>query len=413
MKKYINGCTYCEEIINGLKTVMLKQTKDDNFLLSLYLPYGSTMYDYLIDDIRVKSGAAHFIEHRLFDSINGDVDYLCSKLGLINNAETSASYTLYYIYGPKKNFKFALKILFDMFFNIKRDEKKLKIEKDIIIAESKETYNNYIDVFERKVDKTLFKDTFFEYQVIGSTNDIKSMTYDDLIRYHEAFYDKNNATLIALGNFSFNELIDFINSYAFVKKQKHDVKYAPIPLRQKKHNLIKYANVLKSVYCYAFNVSNRIKEKHGKMIVRYFDFLDDILTSSNLIEKLKLEKIITNDISLNYVCNDDVLCIYFLGLEEKNMKKVIVEDILKQIKSNVLQNDLIAYQKSLIYDNLFYFDDLMRLNDSIVSILENRGNVYKEIIKPIDFCIDEFYEFIDDIMNNSVCSHMRLIRKEF
>lgn len=413
MRKRIYSSVYQNKVINGLKTYMIKQTVKDDCLIGLFLPFGANMKEYLIDGKEVKEGSAHFLEHRLFDSINGDVSSLCSYLGLYYNAETSVSYTFYYIYGPKKNILNALKILFDMFFYIKRDDKKLLVERNIILSEAKETCDNYLDRFERNVLKKTLKDTFFENSTIGSNKEIKSINYDDLILYHEAFYNKENAKFVALGNFEFKKIEDFINNYQFNTPKKHDIKYIDKVISYKSYKEYKKKNIPHDIFNLSFVLDNKINQKYGYKKFYLLNYLEDIMSCSPLIEKLKHEGIIKNDFTLTSIYSRSLFYISISGIKDcKNMKHILIDKIFKQIPNYIHKDDLISYQKGNKFETIFDFDNIYALLDCLISSFDNNQDPYLSFKEFNEFKINEFYEFINDMLNESVISYFTWSKKE-
>ncbi len=413
MRKRIFSSIYQDKTINGLKTYMIKQDISDNFVAGIFLPYGANMREYLIDGKMVKEGSAHFLEHRLFDSINGDVSSLCASLGLECNAETAITYTFYYIYGPKKSILKALQILFDMFFYIKRDDKKLLLERKIILSEAKETCDSYLDRFERNVIKKTLKKTFFENSIIGSNKEIKSINYDDLILYHEAFYQKENAKFVMLGNFNFARVEDFINNYQFNKQKKHEISFIKKIIEQKKYNEHKKKNIPNDIFNLSFVINNQINHKYGLNKMYLLNYLDDVINCSPLIEKLKKNGVLKYDLTITSFYSDSLFYLSFLGYkDDKNMKRIIINDILKQIPNYITDEDLISYQKGAKFETIFNYDNIFVLIDRIIEILDNKQDPYVTFTRYDQFKIEEFYNFINDILKNSIISYFTWDKKE-
>ncbi len=400
MRKKLYSSIYQEKKINSLQTYMFKQTLDDNFFIALFLPFGANIAQYILDGKEIKSGSAHFIEHRLFSSINGDVSLLCQNLGLSANAMTSSTFTEYYIYGPKKHLQEALQLLFDMFFYIKRDEKKLNTEKKIIISEGQEDLVTIRDNFEYKAMHKIFQKTYLENLVIGKKDDIKKATYDDLISYHEAFYHKDKAIFLAIGNFSFLNVEKFIKNYQFPLIKSHNLVLHKQSLKKLKKNIIFKTKFDEEFYYYSFSFKrNSLKEK--EKFTYYFDFLESIIASSSLMEKIKKTYSLSEDIYLDCQEGEDFFQISFQAKLENDMEDIILNKILKNIKKEIDESDLEAYFKGAQYDTIFNFDDVNHLNDIMINILDNKKEVYDNLTNFKYFTIQEFYDFIDKLINDT------------
>ena len=84
----------------------------------------------------------------------------------------------------------------------------LEREKDIVINEKRQRVDNqpyghtgYV------IDKNLYGDGHpYSWQVIGSMDDIKAATLDDVREFYDNYYGVNNATMVIAGDFNPEEI---------------------------------------------------------------------------------------------------------------------------------------------------------------------------------------------------------------
>ena len=142
MKKHYNERydeTYFEETLdNGLRVVIWYKPNFQNSQFLFATPYGALDFkqkDALGNVIEFPSGIAHFLEHKMFESKQGDVMELFSQLGANVNAFTSYNETVYYFSTTNKEVKQELNFLLDFVQSLEITEASVEKEKGIIIQE--------------------------------------------------------------------------------------------------------------------------------------------------------------------------------------------------------------------------------------------------------------------------------------
>ena len=130
---------------NGLKVIVHDDPSTDIVAVNLLYNVGSC------DESPEKTGFAHLFEHLMFEgSINiPSFDNPLQMVGGENNAFTSNDITNYYINLPKENIETAFWLESDRMLSLDFSEKKLEIQKNVVIEEYNQRYLNqpYGDVF--------------------------------------------------------------------------------------------------------------------------------------------------------------------------------------------------------------------------------------------------------------------------
>lgn len=168
-----------------------------------------------------KTGFAHFFEHMLFQNSEnvgkGEFFRKIDDLGGTFNGGTWNDGTVYYEVVPKDALEKILWMESDrMGFLINTvTHNALEREKDIVINEKRQRVDNqpyghtgYV------IDSNLYPEGHpYSWQVIGSMDDIKAATLEDVKAFYDAYYGVNNATMVIAGDFSKTEVKDLVNKY--------------------------------------------------------------------------------------------------------------------------------------------------------------------------------------------------------
>jgi predicted Zn-dependent peptidase len=155
----------------------------------------------------VPAGIAHFLEHKMFESEEGDAFALYAKTGASANAYTSFDRTAY-LFSCTENFKESLEILLNTvttpFFTAETVQK----EQGIIGQEIK----MYDDSPEWRVFFNLLGALYHEnpvrVDIAGTVESISEIDADLLHRCYRTFYNLNNMVLAVAGNFEPKDVLD-------------------------------------------------------------------------------------------------------------------------------------------------------------------------------------------------------------
>ncbi|MGM9858672.1 MAG: M16 family metallopeptidase [Bacilli bacterium] len=184
---------------SGLKTILLRTPGYKSNCACIIAPVGGRICPLTIDDVEIPTGIAHFLEHRLFDTIKGDAFQLLSEVGCDSNAYTTFDYTCYY-FSCTKNMLKGIQVLFDMTTNLQFKEEQVENEKKIIIQEMKMKYDEPNNRLSSGLLDNLFVFDNIKKDIVGDEKDIKRTTLNHLKLVFESFYNVNQLTLIVAGD---------------------------------------------------------------------------------------------------------------------------------------------------------------------------------------------------------------------
>ena len=344
--------------------------------------FGGSILEFKMDGddkfTKVPSGVAHFLEHKMFEKKDGkDPLAVYENNGALGNAFTNEFMTAYHFTGAGhflENLQTLLKCVHEPYFT---DENVLK-EKGIISQEKKQDLDNpFSIVYDRSLVNT-FHNLDFKNTVLGSLEDINSITKEDLYNCYNTFYHPSNMILTISGDVDPKETIDFIKKfyeeYDFKKRPKVTVKRKDEPKTVvKKKDIIYMDNLSKEVLiCYKVKKPSYIKDAYLNRI--YFSFLLDLkfgaispivdvfMKDSNLISPVSSYLEPANDyymVIFNATIKDNVDD--FIDLIDKTIKdNSYNEDNFNLIKKAILNSIILSTENatgicSMIANQVYFF----------------------------------------------------------
>ena len=215
MKEIIKSQRLGEEFLrikhkSGL-TLLLCPMKGYSSAYALFgTEYGSVESSFIDKDgalIQIPAGTAHFLEHKMFESEEGDAFALYAKTGASANAYTSFDKTAY-LFSCSDNFKESLSILMHLVTEPYFTPQTVEKEQGIIGQEIK----MYDDSPEWRVMFNLMEALFEKHplkiDIAGTVDTIAQITADTLYTCYNAFYNLNNMALAIAGNFEVQDVLD-------------------------------------------------------------------------------------------------------------------------------------------------------------------------------------------------------------
>jgi len=196
--------------INGLNTLLIPNSKTDIICIGMFIRAGSNK------ETTKNNGVAHLLEHLMFKSTTkrpqkkllDDLDSLGAKY----NAGTARDFTYYEISGSKNDLAKIIDLIFDLYCNPVYDLNIVELEKGVVMQEKKMNMDNVYRVLSDYIMSQIFNGTPFEKLIIGTEETIKSITLDDIIKFHKSYYRIENSLLVISGNFKKNKTIKLVKS---------------------------------------------------------------------------------------------------------------------------------------------------------------------------------------------------------
>ena len=342
-KKGYNGLdldVYEEVLDNGLR-IFISPISRHTIHARITTFFGGSILEFKMDGAKeftkVPGGVAHFLEHKMFEKKDG-VDPLSvyENNGASGNAFTNEFVTAYHFTGAGHfydNLEVLLKCVHEPYFT---DENVLK-EKGIISQEKKQDLDSPFSIVYDKSLVDVFHNLDFKNTVLGSLEDINSITKEDLYNCFNTFYHPSNMILTISGDVDPKETIkfikDFYKKYDFKKRPKIEIKHKDEPESVVKEKDIIYMNNLSKEVLISYKVKkpNYIKDDYLNKI--YFSFLLDMKFGaiSEIVDVFAKNKNLISSVSSYLEVVDDYYIILF-NATVKDGEDEIIDLIDKTIK---------------------------------------------------------------------------------
>lgn len=201
---------------NGLEVIFHQDNSDPVTAVALTFHVGSSR------ELEGKTGFAHLFEHLLFlESENlgkGGLDKMSSRIGGSGaNGSTSRDRTNYFQTVPNDALEKMIWAEADKlgyFINtvteavVAKEKQVVKNEKRQGVDNQPYGHANYV------VDKNMYTEGHpYNWQVIGSLEDLQNATLDDVKEFYNKWYVPNNATLVIAGDFDVEQAKEWVYKY--------------------------------------------------------------------------------------------------------------------------------------------------------------------------------------------------------
>ena len=163
------------------------------------------------------TGATHFLEHLMFKGTHkapsGYFDQIIESRGGHTNAYTTFDATVYHNNVPSGNLRKIIEMEADRMTNLKIQEISFEKERQVVLEERKLRYENRPSgKLHLAMMQEVFKGTPYGGSVIGSKEDLLSLTRQQVEKFYKQFYTPDNAIVVISGN------VNSKNVYHTIKK---------------------------------------------------------------------------------------------------------------------------------------------------------------------------------------------------
>ncbi len=149
--------------------------------------------------IRVPDGTAHYLEHKLFESEEGDAFKQYAKTGASANAYTSFDKTCY-LFSCSEKFEESLEILFDLIQSPYFTPETVAKEQGIIGQEIKMYDDNPEWCVNINLMKAMYQNHPINTDIAGTVESIAEITPEILYECYNSYYNLNNMVLSVAGD---------------------------------------------------------------------------------------------------------------------------------------------------------------------------------------------------------------------
>ena len=225
---------------NGLRVLVSPSTATDSVTVMILVRAGSRY------ESKSTNGIAHVLEHMFFKG--GDkyptpraVAEAIESIGGSFNAFTGNEKVGYYVKVASHKVETAFDVLSDMLFHAQLSQEALDREKGVILEELKMYLDDPRHLASEAFSHQIFGDHPLGWDIIGTPQNIKSFTSQDLRNYQAKFYSSANTVVAVAGNITMAKVKKLIAKYLPYqpsKKLNH-------PLPHKAANTASFKHVIK------------------------------------------------------------------------------------------------------------------------------------------------------------------------
>ncbi len=203
----MKGQSYKFQLENGIKCICYRVTDIHSVSINVSVKIGS------LDETKDTTGISHFLEHLAFDSTRDfktweEIDDFSNSISGNGNAYTTFDVTSYHGVYPYRYLDDAIRYYSQLVIHPNHTKEDVEKERGIILDELKRD----ADSVDTKVIEVLMesrfaeKETPFNRQIIGTVENLKKYSRDDLRNFYEENYTTSNIEIFVVGNFEIDDL---------------------------------------------------------------------------------------------------------------------------------------------------------------------------------------------------------------
>lgn len=301
----------------------------------------------------VPDGIAHYLEHKLFESKEGDAFELFAKTGASANAYTSFEKTAY-LFSCTGKFEESFNILLNFVQSPYFTEKNVEKERGIIGQEI-EMYQDSPDwkVLINLIG-ALYKNHPVKKDIAGSIESIAQITPELLYECYNTFYNLHNMSLCVVGDVDPNQIFTLADKklkYSDPLEVERFFPEEPHEINQKTVN--ESFDIQSSIFSLGFKENVATASRLSSYDLVYTDIILKCLasrTSEMYRELLEKELINTSSFSYEYFEGPGYASAIFSGESKKPEKAAeIIRKHADKIHTNGIDNKTFERAKKAVY----------------------------------------------------------------
>lgn len=306
------------------------------------------------ETVILPAGVAHFLEHKMFESEEGDAFAQYAAVGASANAYTSFDKTCYLFSttaGVEEALDILLRLVTRAYFTLETVEK----EQGIIGQEIK----MYDDSPEWRLMFALLQSMYHNHPVkvdiAGSVESIAQITPEMLYKCVKAFYSPANLVLAAAGNITKEQILQAIER-AQLTDEKPNVK--KIPVQEPREIVCKQKQFTMSVSKPMLGVGYKevppAKEDQLKTAL-VCDMLSELVCGAMtpFYRELYDSGLAGADFSGEFLCIDNALCLMFCGeTDQPEQVRTLLQQEIDRLRKEGINEELFTLCKNQMYGGL-------------------------------------------------------------
>lgn len=347
---------------------------------------------------KVPDGIAHYLEHKLFESEDGDAFSRFAKTGASANAFTSFDRTCYLFSCSDKVYE-NLEILLDFVQHPYFTEETVRKEQGIIGQEIK----MYDDSPSWRVTFNMLENMYHNHPVkidiAGTVDSIAKINAELLYECYNTFYNPYNMFICVVGNVDTEKVLSICEKNVNLKPKKEIERFfEEEPQTVSNHYVEQKLSVVNPMFCLGFKqkITSPFRRLKSKICV---GLLLEVICGecSPLYEDLINRGLINDEFSFEYFNGYDYAAVMFSG-ESKDPKAVeqAIKQEIKNIRENGIDKKLFSAVKCGMYgDAVRRFNSVSELCMSFVESALFDYDMFEEIKLLKTVTLDDVYKRLD------------------
>ncbi len=393
---------------SGLTVIVYPKKGFNSVYASMGTKFGSIYSRFMFNgkEVTVPDGTAHYLEHKLFESEDGDAFQKYAKTGASANAFTSFDMTCY-LFSCTDKFSESLKILLELMQTPYFTKETVAKEQGIIGQEIK----MYDDSPDWRVMMNLLQGMYHKHpiniDIAGSVETIANITPEILYECYNSYYNLHNMVLTVVGGADMDEVIKIVDEN--IKSGKPvDTK---IILPDEPYSVVKsYTEQIMSVAVPMFELG--FKEKCG---TDYAANKEQICTnilmnafageSSKLYRRLMDEKLINAGFGYEYFEGLGYRSLIFSG-ESRDPQTAagIINEAVRELHKNGISREDFEIAKRAVYGRMTaMFDSKQAIASELISGEFTGREIYEAFDAAAEMTLSDVNERLESQLDADNC----------
>lgn len=192
-------------LANGMTAVVLPDHRAPVVTHMLWYRVGSA------DEVKGKSGLAHFLEHLMFKATDeipaGEYMKIVSRNGGVLNAATHYDYTNYWFRVAKDRLPMMMRMEANRMTGLQLTDDQVTPELKVVMEERRQQVDSNPQVMlDEKIFQQMFAGHPYSVPVIGYMSELETMSRADAIDWYRTWYGPENVVLVVAGDITAAEL---------------------------------------------------------------------------------------------------------------------------------------------------------------------------------------------------------------
>ncbi len=389
---------------SGLKIYILEKPQYNTAYALFGTKYGSIDNCFSADGEKceVPEGIAHFLEHKLFESEDGDAFTKYAETGAYANAFTSFDKTCY-LFSCSNRFYENLEILLGFvqspyFTQATVQKEQGIIGQEITMYDDSPAWRVMFNML-----LAMYKNHPVRIDIAGTVKSISEISADLLYKCYNTFYNPSNMFLCIAGNVNTEKILEMVENGIKQTEKKEIIRIMPEEPKTVQTNYVEQAlEVAQPMFCFGYK-ENADQKPTVKDRICTAVLLEIIAgDSSPLYKRLTNDGLINDEFSFEYFNGTGYSAVIFEG--ESSNPKAVAEQIkaeVERLKADGINKKLFSAIRCGLYGNAIrVFNSVEGIAMQLVDCAMNDTCLFDDIKYLKSITADDVYKRLSLLDND-------------